>query len=107
MARRRMASADGDACPASIPAAASVSQSDLMRTRIRASPAQDLTKRGLQVRGAEVWFAQTAVEGDPPVSADDVDAAGPCLIGALGGSIHAVHDSRPGEVQFSQAEFRV
>ena len=65
---------------------------------------QDLTNCSFEIRRAEVEFAEACIEGDLAIAADQVEAAGPGLVGGLGGAIHAVHDGGERQVQLTQAE---
>ena len=52
----------------------------------------------------EIEFAKPAVESHAAIPAHHIDAAGPRLIGAFGGAIHAIHDGREGKAEFAEAK---
>jgi hypothetical protein len=60
--------------------------------------------RSLEFGGTEVELHRVGSGRRPCVAADQVKAAGPSLVGALGRAIHAIHHAGKGKVQPAEAE---
>src|SRR6476660_7309814 len=100
---RRIASGDG-CCAVAAQTSRNARPGGLPHALIPPPLCQDLTNRSLEFGGTEVELTESGLEGDLAVGADQVKAAGPSLVGALGRTIHAIHHGGKGKVQPAEAE---